>query len=60
MKNDEAEIYFDAASALLGLPVRPEYREEALAAFKVLTEQAALVMAFALPEETDAAPRFTP
>jgi hypothetical protein len=58
--SDTVEAYFDAAAAHLALPVRPEHREEALAAFRVLTEQARLVTEFDLPAEIEAAPRFTP
>jgi hypothetical protein len=57
---DEVEAYFDAASALLGLPVRPEHRDEALAAFRVLSAQARLVTEFPLPEDAEPAPRFVP
>jgi hypothetical protein len=58
--NDTVAAYFDAAAALLALPVRPEHREEALAAFRVLTEQARLITEFELPADIEAAPRFTP
>ena len=60
MSKDTVETYFEAASALLELPVRPEHRDEALAAFRVLTAQARLVTEFALAEAIEAAPRFTP
>jgi len=56
----EAEAYLAAASDLLGLPIRPEDRDEVLAAFEVLCEQGRLVTAFVLPAEVEAAPRFTP
>jgi len=58
--NDTVAEYFDAAAALIALPVRPEHREEALAAFLVLTEQGRLVTEFDLPAEIEAAPCFTP
>jgi hypothetical protein len=58
--NKEIEDYLDAASALLGLPIQPEHRDEVLAAFRVLVEHGKLVGAFALPEEVEAAPRFNP
>ncbi len=58
--DDPIEAYFEAASALLGLPILPEHREEALAAFKVLRQHAAVVTDFALPDDTEAAPRFKP
>jgi hypothetical protein len=56
---DEAN-YVDAASALIGLPIRPEHRDEVLAAFAILAAQARLITEFSLPEETEAAPRFMP
>ncbi len=57
---DTVESYFDAASALLDLAILPEYRDEALAAFKVLIEHGRTVTEFALPDAIEAAPRFTP
>jgi len=60
MSNDDSSSYFDAAAQLAGLKPRPEHREEALAAFVVLMDQARLVMDFSLPAETEAAPRFSP
>jgi hypothetical protein len=57
---DPIEIYLSAASVLLDLPIRPEDRDEVLAAFVVLTAQAKLVTEFALPEAILAAPRFVP
>jgi hypothetical protein len=58
--NKEIEDYLDVASALLGLPIRPEHRDEVLAAFRVLVEHGNLVAEFALPEAIEAAPRFIP
>lgn len=58
--NTEIETYLDAASAFLGLPIRPEHREEVLAAFRVLAEHGEKVREFALAEPIEAAPRFTP
>jgi hypothetical protein len=60
MSQDDMTAYLDAASALLGLPILPEHRDEVLAAFAVLTQQARLLAAFALPEHIEAAPRFMP
>ncbi len=60
MTEDVVEAYFEAASALLDLPILPEHRDEALAAFKVLRQHAAVVMEFALPKDVEAAPRFRP
>ena len=58
--NKEIEAYLDAASIFLGLPIRPEHRDEVLVAFRVLAEHGELVKEFALPEHVEAAPRFTP
>ncbi len=58
--NKEIEAYLDAASALLGLPILAEHRDEVLAAFRVLDEHGERVKAFALPEDIEAAPRFAP
>jgi hypothetical protein len=52
--------YLDQASHLLNLPIRPEHRDEVLAAFQVLLAQAKLIIEFELPETFDPAPRFTP
>jgi len=60
MTDDNDRAYLDAVAALLGLPIRPEDRDEVLAAFAVLRGHARHVTAFALPPETEAAPRFTP
>ncbi len=61
MMTDPAETaYLDAASIMLGLPIRPEHRAEVLTAFAVLTAQAKLITQFSLPEDIEAAPRFTP
>lgn len=58
--NLNESAYLDAASVLLGLPVRPEHHAEVLAAFAVLAAQARLIAQFALPGNIEAAPRFTP
>lgn len=60
MTEDGLTAYFNAAAAAVGLAPRPEHREEVFAAFRVLMEQAKLVTEFALPDETEAAPRFSP
>ncbi len=60
MSETVEDAYFDAAAALLALPVRPEHREEALAAFLVLAAQGKLLAEFTLPERVEAAPRFVP
>ncbi len=60
MTDPEEDAYLTAASALLGLPIRAEHRDEVLVAFRVLRQQAKLITEFILPEETEAAPRFVP
>jgi len=60
MDVEDFEPYLNAASALIGLPIRPEDRAEVMAAFAVITAQARLVTEFHLPESIEAAPRFVP
>jgi hypothetical protein len=54
------EMYLQTAAAMLGLPIRPEDSEQVYEAFRILREQAKLVTEFALPENLEQAPRFTP
>jgi hypothetical protein len=58
--SDPIEAYFEAAAAALDLPILPEHREEALAAFLILMAQGKLLTSFELPEDVEAAPRFAP
>lgn len=58
--NDLTSNYLDTVAIVLDLPIRPEHRDEVLAAFRVLSAQAKLVTEFELPETINAAPRFTP
>jgi hypothetical protein len=58
--DDALRTYLSAASALIDLPIRPEYLDEVMAAFAVITAQARLVTDFSLPETIEAAPRFVP
>jgi hypothetical protein len=60
MDEEDFAPYLDAASALTGLPIRPEDRDEVMAAFAVITAQARFLAAFHLPESIEAAPRFVP
>jgi Protein of unknown function (DUF4089) len=60
MEDDLPGRYLDDAAALLGLPIQKEHRAAALAAFTVLLAQGRLVTEFALPEDTDPAPRYLP
>lgn len=54
------ETYLDAALALQGLPVLPEWRAAVLAHFEAIAKAAELVLAVPLDEEVEAAPIFTP
>jgi hypothetical protein len=58
--DEDFEPYLNAAAALANLPIRPEDRDEVMAAFAVITAQARLVTEFHLPETIEAAPRFVP
>jgi hypothetical protein len=60
MDKGAASRYLDAASEMLGLPIQVEHREAVEAAFAVLLAQGQLVTGFAIPEETEAAPRYRP
>ncbi|MCK8783489.1 DUF4089 domain-containing protein [Roseomonas sp. NAR14] len=50
--------YVDAAAALLGLEVRPEWREGVVANLQATAAAARLMLEFPLPDELDAAPVF--
>ena len=54
----DAATYVDAAAALIGLPLDPEHRPGVILNIERIAEMAELVMAFALPEETEPAPVF--
>ena len=56
----DAEAYADAAAALVGLPLAPAHRPGVVLNLERIAQMAALVMEFALPEETDPAPVFAP
>jgi hypothetical protein len=45
---------------MFGLPIQAEHRAAVEAAFAVLLAQGKLVTEFLIPEETEAAPRYTP
>jgi hypothetical protein len=50
----------DEAAKLCGLPVAPAHRPGVVQYLGVVSQAAALVMEFALPEETEPAPVFHP
>ena len=54
------ETYLDAAAALQGLTIAPEWRAAVLAHFEAITKAAELVLAVPLDDEVEAAPIFTP
>ena len=54
----DLEPMLDAAAALLGLTVEPEWRAPVLANLRVLQAAAALVEEFPLPDEAEPAPVF--
>jgi Protein of unknown function (DUF4089) len=52
--------YIDAGTALLGIPVRPEWRDAIRQHLAVSFDLAGAVVEFPLPDEADPAPVFTP
>jgi hypothetical protein len=54
----DPEAYAPAAAALLGLSLDPAWIGPIAANLRVLAAAAALLDAFPLPDEVDAAPRF--
>lgn len=54
------ETYVDSAAEIMGLDLRPEYREGTIANFKRIAAIAELVLEFPLPEEIEIAPIFQP
>jgi hypothetical protein len=56
----DADAYVDAVAALIGLPLAPAHRPGVVLNLERIAQMAALVMEFALPEETDPAPVFAP
>ncbi len=55
-----SETYLDAALALQGLPIAPDWRAGVLAHFEAIAKAAALVLAVPLDDEVEAAPIYTP
>ncbi len=56
----DAEAYVDAAAMLIGLPLDPAHRPGVVLNLERIAQMAALVMEFALPDETEPAPVFKP
>jgi hypothetical protein len=55
----ELDAYIDAGTALLGIPVRPEWRPTIRQHLAVSLDIARLVLDFPLPDEADPAPVFS-
>ena len=53
-----AATFIEAAAALQGLAIRPDWREGVATHFKATAAAAALVLSWPLPDELDAAPVF--
>jgi hypothetical protein len=60
MAPEAIDIYLEAASLLLDLPIQSEHYAETREAFIVLRAQAAMIAEFSLPEDVEAAPRYIP
>jgi hypothetical protein len=59
--SDEAvAAHVEAALALAGIAMAPEWRDSVLANFKTITAAAEFVMAFPLDDEAEPAPVFAP
>ena len=56
----DPETYVDAAAALIGLPIDPEYRSGVILNLERIAEMAALVMEFPLPDDAEPVPVFRP
>lgn len=52
--------YLTAAAELLDLSIQAEHYDDVLAAFMVICGHAEHVMAFRVPDEIEAVPRFLP
>jgi len=56
----DAKAYVDAAATLIGLPLDSAHRPGVVLNLERIAQMAALVMEFALPDETEPAPVFKP
>jgi hypothetical protein len=56
----DAEAYVDAAARLVDLPLDPAHRAGVILNLERISQMAALVMEFPLPEETEPAPVYAP
>jgi Protein of unknown function (DUF4089) len=60
MTDDELDRYMDAAAPLLGLTIRPEWRDGVRANLAVLFTRGSDLLAQDLPDEAEPAPVFRP
>ena len=57
-QDDPLDHLIDAAAAVLGLPLKPEWREAVRTNLRVTLGHAATVETFALPDEAEPGPVF--
>lgn len=60
MTEAELDAFIDAAAAVLGLAIAPQWRAAVRGNLAVSLRMAALVADFELPDEAEPAPVFTP
>jgi Protein of unknown function (DUF4089) len=58
MTDPELDAWIDAGTALLGIPIQPEWRAAIRLHLTITFGHAITVLAFGLPDEADAAPTF--
>jgi hypothetical protein len=58
MTDPELDAWIDAGTALLGIPIQPEWRAAIRLHLTITFGHAGTVRAFKLPDETDPAPVF--
>ncbi len=58
MESDTTETMIDLVAPLLGIQVRPEWRDAILVHLRISLAHAASVAAFPLPDEAEPAPVF--
>jgi hypothetical protein len=58
MTDPELDAWIDAGTALLGIPIQPQWRAAIRLHLTITCGHAGTVLAFNLPDETDPAPVF--
>ncbi|MBD2022376.1 DUF4089 domain-containing protein [Leptolyngbya sp. FACHB-36] len=56
----DPSAFVDAAAALIGLPIPPDYRPSVIANFERIQAIAQLVNEFPLPDDVEVGPTFDP